>query len=248
MKKLTNLILESRVTDEYIEDCLIHLEDMGFKIESFDNVYYRDRRSMIFTNGEISSSGMSEMWGYDPTGGRLYRCHYLILSKKIRKYSDCEIWEKAVLELISFKRKLTRCDVYYTLDGTGREGIHTNAETDLKIYIFVVDKSEKIDQSSVERRQQMWRDIYQFMESDPGTRRIKDIISFSWTEESLVLSVSLGKKQKGSKNQFRQNKSIDALINFIDGESDKRKFQFRTDVVSSENDESNENLNITMDF
>ena len=30
MKKLTQLITESLVKDEYIEDCLIHFEDMGF--------------------------------------------------------------------------------------------------------------------------------------------------------------------------------------------------------------------------
>ena len=38
MKKLTQLITESTVNFDSIEDVMIHLEDMGFKIETFNDL------------------------------------------------------------------------------------------------------------------------------------------------------------------------------------------------------------------
>jgi hypothetical protein len=235
------------VTDEYIEDCLIHLEDMGFKIESFDNVTSSKYRTPIFTDGEISNTDSSgRMWGYQPTEGRLYRCHHLILSKKIKRFSDSEVWTNVLSELKSFKRKMTRCDVYYSFS-IGEGNVLMNDEVDMRIRIFVVDKSEKIDQSSVDRRQQMVTDLWNFLEEE-SVSGFSEKTMVSWTDKSLIIDVVLGKKEEGSKNKSRMDKKIDYLINFIDGESDKKNFEFKTDIVDSKVVRNVDILKITLDF
>lgn len=249
MKKLTNLILESQVTDEHIEDSLIHLEDMGFKIESFDNMVSKLNRNHIFTDGEISTTNSSgTMWGYSPTGGRVYRCHHLILSKKIKRYSDCEIWTNVLSELNSFKKKMVACDVYYSFDMSREGNVFMNDEVDMKIRIFVVDKSEKIDQSSVDRRQRTIDDFWNFVMEDSNVRSLQEVTTILWTDKSLIINVVIGKKEEGSKNKSRMDRKIGYLINFIDGESDKKNFEFKTDIIASKILRDVDVLKITLDF
>jgi len=53
MKKLTQLINESMVDHDFIEDVMIHIEDLGFKIDIFDDI--GGYRGDLFSSGDITS-------------------------------------------------------------------------------------------------------------------------------------------------------------------------------------------------
>lgn len=168
--------------------------------------------------------------------------------KKIKRYSDCEIWTNVLSELNSFKKKMVACDVYYSFDMSREGNVFMNDEVDMKIRIFVVDKSEKIDQSSVDRRQRTIDDFWNFVMEDSNVRSLQEVTTILWTDKSLIINVVIGKKEEGSKNKSRMDRKIGYLINFIDGESDKKNFEFKTDIIASKILRDVDVLKITLDF
>jgi hypothetical protein len=226
MKKLTQLITESLVKDEYIEDCLIHFEDMGFTIACFDQVGGRGR-SKLFSTGAVDDS-THHLYSFEPTNGHLYTCHIIRLKKKIHQFSDYEIWGQIVNEMNSFKRKLTRCDVYYSIaSGTGYNALQ-NTESDVFVSIFIVDKSEKIDQSWVDKRKSIWSDIWGFLGSDFAAKRLYNHTSIIWTKDTLMWRISITDKEEGSKGSQRRDKSIESVLNWAKNDL-KNKYSITVD-------------------
>ena len=117
MKKLTQLITESIIKDEYIEDYLIHFEDMGFTVDCFDE-FTRGCKNQLFSTGNVDDSTVS-LYSFEPTDNNLYVCHIIQLKKKIHQFSGDEIWSQIVNEMNSFKRKLPRCEVRYSITSGG---------------------------------------------------------------------------------------------------------------------------------
>ena len=217
MKKLTQLITESLVKDEYIEDCLIHFEDMGFTIDCFDQVFGGSKRTQIFSTGNIDDSTI-HLYSSEPTNNHLYVCHMIRLKKKIHQFSGDEIWGQIVSEMNSFKRKLPRCEVRYSISsGTGYNALQ-NSESDVFVSIFIVDKSEKIDQSWVDKRKSIWTDIWGFLGSDFNAKRLHDLTSIIWTKDTLTWKISLTNKESGSKGSSRRDKAIESVLNFANND------------------------------
>lgn len=235
MKKITELIRESQVTNDYIEDCLIHFEDMGFKIAEFDNVSSRKRKSNLFTSGDISEG---HLYSFEPTEGNNYVCHFITLSKSMRRYSDDQVWSQVVTEMNSFKRKLTRCEVYYTINSGQEINITLDRETEFKIHIFVIDKSERIDPAVISKLEKLRSEIWEFIGRNVDGKRLYNHSSFLWTKNSLLWSIALFEKTPGSKGEMRRNKSIDAAYRFLE----ERGVKFQDRIEDSEYTSGRQNL------
>jgi len=232
MKKITELIRESQVTNDYIEDCLIHFEDMGFKITEFDNVSSRNKKNNLFTSGDMDH----HLYSFEPTNENKYVCHFITLSKSMRRYSDDQVWSQIVTEMNSFKRKLTRCEVHYTIN-SGQDNMYNNVVAEIKIHIFVIDKSEKINPAVISKLEKLRSEIWEFVENDVDGKRIY-YTSFLWTKNSLLWSISMLEKKSGSKGEMRRDKSIDAAYRFLE----ERGVKFQDRVVDSEYISGRQNL------
>jgi hypothetical protein len=185
---------------------------MGFTIDWFDQ-----GRSKLFSTGAVDDSTY-HLYSFEPTNNHLYVCHMIRLKKKIHQFSDCEIWGQIVNEMNSFKRKLTRCEVYYSIaSGTGYNDLQ-NTESDVIVSIFIVDKSGKIDQSWVDKRKSICSDIWGFLGSDFNAKRLHDLTSIIWTKDTLIWKISLTNKESGSKGSSRRDKAIESVLNFANND------------------------------
>ena len=199
MKKLTQLINESMIDHDYIEDVMIFIEDIGFKIDIFDDINgYKGHKYTLFSNGNITDQ-YSQMnmysWSPDDSGSDTYITHVISLVRKINPFSDCEIYSKLIREAEAVKKRMHNCDTYYRILSGSSSGQYTNVECDLTIIFLIIDKSKKISRESIDTRKNIKEFIKSWVyrkEKDKeveSRKRIADNQVILWSEQSLLFKL-----------------------------------------------------------
>ena len=146
MKKLTQLIKESLVNFDFVEDSLIHFEDMGFTIENLNSLN-STRRNYLFT--QDVKSGFS-LYTHSPVQDVVnYPCYIVTLTKPFKPFEDQGTYLSVVQNAESLKKRLKDCYVSYSINTKIENGDYTNGNGKLTIIFFIVDKSLKISEEMV---------------------------------------------------------------------------------------------------
>lgn len=99
MKKITNLIKESLVDFDTVEDVMIHLEELGFKINLFNNFSGGDRKILFSTGNLESKYSQINTYSYQPDKNTDNYVTYIIrLIKEFHPFTDCELYGKIISE------------------------------------------------------------------------------------------------------------------------------------------------------
>ena len=202
-EKLTQLINESMINHDFIEDVMIHIEDLGFKIDIFDDINsHRGNKLTLFSNGNITDQyGQMNMYSwipdYDGSRSDTYITHVISLVKKINPFSDCEIYSKLIKEAETVKRRMYNCDTYYRILSGGNSNQYSNVECDLTIVFLIIDKSKKISKESIDVRKNIqsfikswvYRKEEKVKEVVGSRKRIADSQVILWSEQSLLFKL-----------------------------------------------------------
>ena len=196
MKKITNLIKESLVDFDTVEDVMIHLEDMGFKIESFNDVSgMRGYKKVLFSTGElISKYTQMNTYSHQPDEKVDNYVTYIIrLIKEFHPFTDCELYGKVVSESEVIKKRLNNCIVYYRIDTSNIRGNNTdggsygNTRKNLSVIFHITDKSKRVEHKSIMDRKK----ILNYFQSICRTyHNLASIASTEWTEYGIILELA----------------------------------------------------------
>ena len=152
MKKITQLITESAINYDSVEDVMIHLEDKGFKIVTFnDSNSFRVKKNFFFGPGHFDDIyHKMNSYAFKPTKVDCYPVYIISLVKKFNPFSDCDLYGKVIREAETIRRRLNTCQVYYRLDTTSIQGatmdsgLYGDTEKNLQITFHITDKSYKV--------------------------------------------------------------------------------------------------------
>lgn len=195
MKKITNLINESLVDFNTIEDVMIHLEDIGFKIESFNDLGgIRGVKKTLFSTGDLNSLyTQMNTYSFQPNEKvDNYITYIITLIKEFHPFTDCELYKKVVDEAEVIRKRLNKCDVYYRIGTSNIQGNNTsggsygNTPMNLSVIFHITDKSKRIEHKSIMDRKK----ILNYFQSICRTyRNLSNYNSSEWTEESIILKL-----------------------------------------------------------
>ena len=194
MKRLTQLIKESVVDFDSVEDVMIHFEDMGFKIEAFNDLgRIRDQKGPLFGPGNFESTYYKmNSYSYAPSKVACYPVFIISLKRNFFPFSDCDLYAKVINEAETVKRRLNTCQVYYRLDITSIQGstmdsgLYGDIEKSLQITFHITDKSTKISEKSISER----NDIKKWLESVVKIHKITNIYSIIWGTDDISINIS----------------------------------------------------------
>jgi len=194
MKKLTQLITESTVNYDSVEDVMIHLEDMGFKIETFNDLGgYRGKKNLFFGPGHFDDVYHKvNSYAFKPSKVDCYPVYVISLVKKFYPFSDCDLYGKVVNESEVIKRRLNTCKVFYRIDTisiTGdsiNSGLYGDAEKNLQVTFHITDKSYKVSDRSLSER----KSIEEWLHLVVKTYNITNIYSLKLGIDDISISIS----------------------------------------------------------
>lgn len=160
MKRISQLIKESLVDFDTVEDVMIHLEDMGFKIVVFNDLgTRRGNKTGFFGPGNFDDMyHKMNLYSRQPSQTDCYPVFIISMVKKFHPFSDCDLYAKVIREAETVVRRLNTCKVYYRLDITKPEdasvdgGLYGDTEKNLQITFHITDKSSKISELSIMQR------------------------------------------------------------------------------------------------
>jgi hypothetical protein len=194
MKELTQLITESTVNYDSVEDVMIHLEDMGFKIETFNDLGgYRGKKNLFFGPGHFDDVYHKvNSYAFKPSKVDCYPVYIISLAKKFNPFSDCDLYGKVIREAETIKRRLNTCQVYYRLDTTSIQGatmdsgLYGDTEKNLQVTFHITDKSYKVSDRSLSERKL----IEEWLQLVVKTYKITNIYSLKWGIDDISISIS----------------------------------------------------------
>lgn len=187
MKRLTQLINESSVNYDTVEDVMIHLEDMGFKIKTFNDL------GGLFGPGHFDDTyHKMNSYARKPTKIDCYPVYIISLVKKFNPFSDCELYGQVIREAETVKRRLNTCQVYYRLDTTSIQGatidggLYGDTEKNLQVTFHITDKSYKISDKSLSERKL----IEDWLVLVVKSCQITNIYSLKWGIDDISIIIS----------------------------------------------------------
>jgi hypothetical protein len=194
MKKLTQLITESTVNYDSVEDVMIHLEDMGFKIETFNDLGgYTGKKNLFFGPGHFDDVYHKvNSYAFKPSKVDCYPVYVISLVKKFYPFSDCDLYGKVIREAETIKRRLNTCQVCYRLDTTSitgvsiDSGLYGDTEKNLQVTFHITDKSYKVSDRSLSER----KSIEEWLHLVVKTYKITKIYSLKWGIDDISISIS----------------------------------------------------------
>jgi len=194
MKKLTQLITESTVNYDSVEDVMIHLEDMGFKIETFNDLGgYGGKKTLFFGPGHFDDVYHKvNSYAFKPSKVDCYPVYVISLVKKFYPFSDCDLYGKVVNESEVIKRRLNTCKVFYRIDTisiTGasiNSGLYGDTEKNLQVTFHITDKSYKVSDRSISER----KSIEEWLHLVVKTYKITNIYSLKLGIDDISISIS----------------------------------------------------------
>ena len=194
MKKLTQLITESKVNFEFIEDVMVHYEDMGFTIETFNEFGgHRGRRNYLFGSGSFEDTyHKMNSFSYKPTEVDCYPVYVISFIKKFHPFSDCDLYSKTISIAEGVKKRLSNCQVYFRIDtrsisGASLDsGFYGDTEKNLQVTFHITDKSVKISDKSIRDRES----IMGWLNFVVKTYKISNIYSIKWGLDSISIKIS----------------------------------------------------------
>lgn len=194
MKKLTQLITESAINYDSVEDVMIHLEDMGFKIVTFNDLGgYRGKKNFFFGPGHFDDVyHKMNSYAYKPSKVDCYPVYIISLVKKFNPFSDCDLYGKVISEAETIKRRLNTCQVYYRLDTTSIQGatmdsgLYGDTEKNLQVTFHITDKFYKISDRSLNERKL----IEDWLKLVVKTYKITNIYSTKWGLDDISINIS----------------------------------------------------------
>lgn len=195
MRKITNLINESLVDFNTIEDVMIHFEDMGFKIESFNDLGgLRGERKTLFSTGNLETPyTQMNTYSFQPDEKvDNYITYIITLLKEFRPFTDCDLYRKVVNESDVVKKRLNKCDVYYRIDTSEIRGNNTssgsygNTIKNLSVIFHITDKSKKIEHKSIIDRKKI-SSYFQYI--CRTHHNLANVNVIEWTEDGIILKL-----------------------------------------------------------
>jgi hypothetical protein len=220
MKKLTQLITESTVNFDSIEDVMIHLEDMGFKIEIFNDLGgIRGVKGSFFGPGNFDDIyHKMNSRAFQPSVVNCYPVYIISLVKKFYPFSDCDLYGKVVNEAEVIKRRLNTCKVFYRIDTTSitgasiDSGLYGDTEKNLQITFHITDKSYKISLKSINDR----KSIINWFNLIVKTYKITNIYSTKWDLDSVSIKISTrygyADEIKGALIALESQENLDKIV------------------------------------
>ena len=193
MKKLTQLITESAINYDSVEDVMIHLEDMRFKIVTFNDLGgLRGKKNFLFGPGHFDVYHKMNSYAYKPSKVDCYPVYIISLVKKFNPFSDCDLYGKVISEAETIKRRLNTCQVYYRLDTTSIQGatmdsgLYGDTEKNLQVTFHITDKSYKVSDRSLSERKL----IEEWLKLVVKTYKITNIYATKWGLDDISISIS----------------------------------------------------------
>lgn len=194
MKKITQLITESAINYDSVEDVMIHLEDMGFKIATFNDFGgLKGSKNFLFGPGHFDDTYHKvNSFAYKPTKVDCYPVYIISLAKKFNPFSDCDLYSKVISEAETIKRRLNTCQVYYRLDTTSIQGasmdsgLYGDIEKNLQVTFHITDKSYKVSDRSLTERKL----IEDWLKLVVKTYKITNIYATKWGLDDISINIS----------------------------------------------------------
>jgi hypothetical protein len=193
LKKLTQLITESKVNFEFIEDVMVHYEDMGFTIENFNDFgANRGLRIYLFGSGSFEDTyHKMNSFSHKPTEVDCYPVYVISFIKKFYPFSDCDLYSKTISIAEGVKKRLSNCQVYFRIDtrsipGSLDSGFYGNTEKNLQVTFHITDKSVKISDKSIRDRES----IMAWLNLVVKTYKISNIYAIKWDLDSISIKIS----------------------------------------------------------
>lgn len=225
MKKLTQLIKESLINYDFIEDVMVHLEDMGFKIVIFNDIGgYKGQRNNLFASDKPEFN----LYSFSPREGiNNYPCYIISLEKQFKPFEDGgSVYASVVQNVELIKRRLKGCYVSYSMLTKCENGDFANGDTKLTLIFYIVDKSSKLEPKLVDILKDMETFIKDLIRNQ--YRKISRIYVITFKNDSIVLRV--GDK---SDDYETSKETIEDVVLKIESEC-KSKWNLQTKTYQSE--------------
>jgi hypothetical protein len=225
MKKLTQLIKESLINYDFIEDVMVHLEDMGFKIVIFNDIGgYKGKRNNLFASDKPEFN----LYSFSPREGvNNYPCYIISLEKQFKPFEDDgSVYAGVVQNVELIKRRLKGCYVSYSMITKCENGDWANGDAKLTLNFYIVDKSAKLEPKLVQTLKDMETFIKDLIHNKH--RKISMIYSITFKNDSIVLRV--GDKSDSYKSA---KELIEDVVLKIESEC-KSKWNLQTKTYESE--------------
>ena len=194
MKKLTQLITESSIIFDDIEDVMIHLQDMGFKITIFNDLgSFRGLRNTFFGPGHFDDIyHKMNSYAFEPSDVNCYPVYVIALSKEFHPFSDCDLYLNVIKEAEVIRKRLRGCKVYYRIDTTSitgasmDSGIWGDIKKNLQITFHITHISSKISRKSINDR----KSILEWLHLVVKTYKLTNIYSTRWGMDDITIGIS----------------------------------------------------------
>lgn len=187
MKKLTQLIKESLINYDFIEDVMVHLEDMGFKIVIFNDIGgYRGKRNNLFASDRPEFN----LYSFSPREGvNNYPCYIISLEKQFKPFEDDgSVYASVVQNVELIKRRLKGCYVSYSMITKCENGDFANGDAKLTLNFYIVDKSSIITDDMVSSLKGLESFIRNLISN--SFKKISEFYVITYTTDSLILRIS----------------------------------------------------------
>lgn len=187
MKKLTQLIKESLINYDFIEDVMVHLEDMGFKIVIFNDVGgYKGKINNLFASDRPEFN----LYSFSPREGvNNYPCYIISLEKQFKPFEDDgSVYASVVQNVELIKRRLKGCYVSYSMITKCENGDWANGDAKLTLNFYIVDKSSIITDDMVSSLKGLESFIRNLISN--SFKKISEFYVITYTTDSLILRIS----------------------------------------------------------
>jgi hypothetical protein len=220
MKKMTQLITESSINYDSIEDVMMRLEDIGFEIVMFNDLGgVKGVKSILFGPGNFNDVyTQMNSYSFTPDKKSCYPVYIISLSKKFHPFSNCSLYGDVVNELEVIKKRLGNCQVYYRLDITSVDGssfdggMYGDTEKGLRVTFHITDISTKISTKSINDR----LSIKHYIDLICSTYKISEFYFIKWgiSDISIRISKKYGGMDRidGAQKVLENQLNIDKVI------------------------------------
>jgi hypothetical protein len=185
MKKLTQLIKESLVNFDFIEDCMLHFEDMGFTIENLNSLNSK-KRHYLFTQEDKTGFNL---YTHSPMEGLVnYPCYIVTLTKPFKPFEDQGTYLSVAQNVESLKKRLKDCYVSYSINTEIENGDYTNGNGILTIVFYIVDKSSKISEEMTTSLRGLESFVRQLMNGE--FKKLSSFFGILFENNQIVLRIN----------------------------------------------------------
>ena len=180
MRKFNNIVKESLITQDTIEDNLLSLkEDLGWVISttspgSIENHY---------SDGSLNYS-------YSPDWKINYPFHIVTLVKEnFKLYSNDDIYEKTISQINSIKKRIPNIHFCFDADHS-RGGLYQDNPLKLTLVLMIVDISNPIDSGKVEKLKHGGKIISEILNNKPYGISLKPYAALTWENDYVKCTIS----------------------------------------------------------